>query len=105
MRTLLAISLVALLASASGCSSTAEDFCDRAHSCDILRTSVGECVRIVNDALDSLPDSQRDEAEGQLEECLDHPSCAGFSSCLSSLRTREDAAASLMTGPLASESE
>ena len=102
MRTVL---VIILLAAASGCSSpsTVEKFCDRADSCDILLTSVSECVQIFDDVLDDLPDSQRDEAEDLLEECLDHPSCTGFSSCLSSLRTREDAAARLMSGPLASE--
>lgn len=100
MRTIL---VIMLLAAASGCSSTAEKFCDRADSCDILATNVNECVRILDDALDELPDSVREEAENQLEECLDRASCSGFASCISSFRTREDAASSLMSGPLASE--
>jgi hypothetical protein len=102
MRTIL---VIMLLAAASGCSSssTTEKFCDRADSCDILATNVNECVRILDDALDELPDSVREEAENQLEDCLDRASCSGFASCLSSFRTREDAASSLMRGPLASE--
>ena len=102
MRTVL---VIMFLAAAGGCSSssTAEKFCDRADSCDILNTNVNECVRILDDALDGLPDSDREEAENLLEECLDHPSCSGFASCLSSFRTREDAASSLMSGALASE--
>jgi hypothetical protein len=97
--------LITILCTAIGCSSsTTEKFCDRADSCKILATSVDECVDTLDHALDGLSDADREEVEDALEECLDHPSCSGFSACLASFRIRDDGGASFLTkGKLASD--
>jgi len=87
--------LITMLLAAVGCSSTAERFCDRADSCKILQTSVDQCVHVLENALDQVPASDREEVEHLLEECIDHPSCSGFSTCISSLRTADGGPASL----------
>jgi hypothetical protein len=100
------IILVTILFTAIGCSSssTTERFCDRADSCEILATSVGACLDTLDRALDDLSDRDRGEVEDILEECLDHPSCSGFSACIASLRIRDDGGASVLTeGKLASD--
>ena len=98
--------IVTILFAAIGCSSTTERFCERLDSCNILRPgiSVDECVDTLDEALGELPDDFREEAEFELEECLDRPSCSGFSTCIGSFRTGDDGGASLLTsGQLASD--
>lgn len=98
------IFVIILLAAASGCQSTAEKFCERADSCNILVTSVMECVETIDKALDDLTESQREEAELELEQCIDRPSCSGFESCVFAGQTREGDAAWLRpSGQLAGE--
>lgn len=96
--------IVTIIFAAIGCSSTAEKFCERADSCNILLTSLDECVDTIGEALDDVPDEFRGEVELELEECIDRPSCSGFSTCISSLRSRDEGGASLVTrGQLASD--
>ncbi|MEJ7596585.1 MAG: hypothetical protein WKG01_01640 [Kofleriaceae bacterium] len=83
MRTIL-FTLLALTACSS--SSKTEEFCGRADSCNLLDGSVEECVEDLDVLLDDLAPSKRDELLFDVQECLDRPSCGGFSSCIASLR-------------------
>ncbi|HSN25370.1 MAG TPA: hypothetical protein VLT45_03770 [Kofleriaceae bacterium] len=83
----LALSVLVFLASACVSSSETEEFCDRAQTCNLLKGSVQECVNDLSSQLDQLPPSQRDELLYSVKQCLDRPSCSGFSSCINDLST------------------
>jgi hypothetical protein len=85
MRIVLAIILI----TACSCASTSDDFCNRAELCNFLTTDVGECVKSIDTALDSLPDSYRENAESELQSCIDLPTCSDFASCVRTLQTAE----------------
>jgi hypothetical protein len=85
MRSILVVlGLMSLVACDS--SSKTEEFCRRADTCNILNGSVEECVEELDTALGDLPSSQRDELMYEVQQCLDRPSCNGFSSCVGELR-------------------
>lgn len=86
------VSVIILLVACS-CTSTPDDFCNRASSCNYLATSVDECVESLNSALGMLSDSERSAAEGQLQDCIDQSSCSEFASCIGALATAEDSRA------------
>ena len=88
MRIVLAIILI----TACSCGSMADDLCNRAESCNSLTpgVSVEQCVKGVDTALDSIPDSYRELAEDRLQLCIDRPTCSEFASCLGAARTAED---------------
>ena len=102
----IAIAIVAI-ATLSACSASAmtEEFCHRADSCNLLSTSVNECIEDLDTALEELPPSQRDEIEHVVQQCLDRPSCSGFASCISSLRTTDGVEAGLRASGDLLESE
>ena len=83
MRLLLTIVLFSACASPS----KTEEFCTRADSCNVLEGSVEECIEDLDAALDRLSPSSRDELLYDVQQCLDRPSCDGFRTCISSLRT------------------
>lgn len=66
-------------------SSLTEEYCQRADTCNVLITSVDECVERLDHALDQLPPSDQDEVKYEVQRCLDRPSCNGFASCARSL--------------------
>jgi hypothetical protein len=70
---------------ACGSSSIAEDTCKRADECNALRGSVKECVEDINNILDHATQTDRDEAELQMNQCLDHPACSAFLSCFANI--------------------
>jgi monomeric isocitrate dehydrogenase len=76
-----------LLAPACTSRSTSEQYCDRAQACNLLKPgiSVEECVQDIDAKINQLPQTQRDELEYQVQQCLNHPACNGFASCVSAL--------------------
>jgi hypothetical protein len=85
MRTIIVILLAGALAGCPSSASKTEEFCERADSCNILKGSVEECVDELDTVLDDLSDAQRDELMYDVQQCLDRPSCGGFSSCVEDL--------------------
>lgn len=79
------IMIASLLFAACGSASKTEEFCERADSCNILGGSVEECVEELDNALDDLTSSQREEVMFEVQKCLDRPSCDGFASCTRNL--------------------
>jgi hypothetical protein len=84
------ITFAMILLIASSCTSTGDDFCKRADSCNFLKTSVDECAKTIDSALDDLPDAYREDAESRLQDCIERPSCSDFASCVYSLQAVED---------------
>lgn len=80
------LALVPLLL-ALGCSSSSltSEYCNRLDACNRLRGSVEECVADLDTSLDDLSPHDRDELEYEVQDCLDHPSCGGFTACVSAL--------------------
>lgn len=59
-----------------------QQFCERADECNYLGTSVDECIDNLEAQRDRLPPSDRGELDLAVQDCLDHPSCNGFRSCV-----------------------
>ena len=87
MRIFRSIVCAVALFSFSACSSASlsEEYCERLDSCNNLRGSVSECTQDVDAILDRLSQNQRDEVEYAFEQCLERPSCDGFSACVGDL--------------------
>lgn len=73
-----------IIISIAGCSSASlsEEFCERLDSCNAIRGSVEECIDNTDKVLDDLPAHSRDEVEYAFKQCLERPSCNGFTSCV-----------------------
>jgi hypothetical protein len=84
MRDVLIVLLVSLAAACTS-DSTSQQFCDRAQTCNLLSTSVDECTQDLQSEIAQLPESQQQEFDYELEQCLGHPSCDGFAQCVSAL--------------------
>lgn len=82
MRTL----IVLVLSITSACTSDpVADACQRADQCNALNGSVEECTDNFTTALDRLSSSDQDEYRHAIQDCLDHPSCGGFVSCINTV--------------------
>jgi hypothetical protein len=86
IRSITTFALCALLAAA--CGSTAEDICERADSCNALNGSVQECVETIENALDQLTSTQAEQAEFEMNKCLENPACGSFISCFNNIIDR-----------------
>ncbi|MEM1034921.1 MAG: hypothetical protein AAGN82_31565 [Myxococcota bacterium] len=75
------VCVLALLA--AGCSSVAQDFCDRRDECNQLQgESVEECVENTERGLDNLNSGARADCEAAAEECLEREACGNFGECV-----------------------
>jgi hypothetical protein len=77
---------ILLVLGATGCpaisgSTTAEDLCVRADDCNLLETSVQECIEYMDRCTDDLTPSQRSDWERQIEDCLGYDSCQLMANC------------------------
>ncbi len=81
MRTLIFI----ILTVTSCTSDPIADACKRADDCNALNGSIQECTDNYESALNQLPQSQQDEFRHEINDCLDHPSCSAFVSCVNAL--------------------
>jgi hypothetical protein len=81
------IVLIVSMSTAGACTSdsTSQQFCNRAQTCNLLNTSVDECTQDLQSQIAELPESQQQELNYELEQCLSHPSCDGFSQCVGDL--------------------
>lgn len=69
-----------------GCASDPiQDACKRADDCNALTGSVEECTENFDSALNQLPQSQQDEYRQAVQECLTHPACTAFVTCINDL--------------------
>ncbi len=80
MRTL--ILFIVSITSAACTDSTMQQFCARADDCNYLSTSVEECTQDLESKRGMLTPSEQGEFDLQVQQCLDHPSCAGFRDCV-----------------------
>ncbi|HLL22302.1 MAG TPA: hypothetical protein VK427_09235 [Kofleriaceae bacterium] len=76
--------VICVLTSCTVASKT-EEYCERAESCNLLRGSVEECIDYIDSELDRLSDTAREELLYSVQQCLDRPSCGGFSGCIEDL--------------------
>jgi hypothetical protein len=71
----------------SGCGqgTPIEQFCRRAQDCNLLSTSVDECIDSLDQSRAQLTSADQGELDLSLQDCLDHPSCDGFHTCIQNL--------------------
>jgi hypothetical protein len=79
------ILVIVSITSACATESPIEEFCKRAQDCNILETSVDECIDNLERQRDDLSSAQQGEIDLSVKQCLDHPSCDGFATCVSNL--------------------
>lgn len=80
MRNLIILFVVAITSACTD--SELQQFCERAQDCNYLSGSVEECIENLEAQRDRLPPSDRGELDLAVQDCLDHPSCNGFRSCV-----------------------
>jgi hypothetical protein len=79
------ILVIVSITSACTSESPIEGFCKRAQDCNILQTSVDECIDNLDHDRDQLSSADQGELDLSVQECLDHPSCDGFATCVTNL--------------------
>jgi len=78
--------LLFVIAITSACASDpVADACKRADDCNALTGSIQECTENFDSALNQLPQSQQEEYRHAIDDCLTHPSCSAFVSCINAL--------------------
>ena len=79
------ILVIVSITSACTHESPIEEFCNRAQDCNLLNTSVTECIDGLEHQRDQLSTAAQGELDLSVQMCLDHPSCDGFATCVANL--------------------
>lgn len=83
MKRLMVAGVLASFLLGCGGSSVAERACERDDECNFLQgLSVDECVEQVENQLDMLTESQRNDVERIINGCLEFETCQAYSDCL-----------------------
>jgi hypothetical protein len=79
--------LIFIISISSACApdSPIDEFCKRAQDCNLLQTSVDECIDGLNHQREALSEAEQGEVDLSVQMCLDHPSCDGFATCVANL--------------------
>ena len=84
MKRLMLVGVLGSFLFACGGASIAERGCERDDECNFLPagTSVNECVEQIENQLDMLTQSQRNDLERVIDSCLEFETCAAYDACL-----------------------